>query len=526
MTGGVEASGSIRRRLTVELVGSAAVLAAVVFLLMQNFARQVAEESQDNILTASVTSILESVAVQNGEITADIPYAALSMLGTVSDDRVFYRIAAAGEVLTGYADLPQAEPGFLTADYKGESVRIVTASRRLSVEGRPVPVRVTVAQTRNGQAATLARISRNALLVGLGFFVVAVGIALIAARSSMRPLDQLTGAVSRRGPKDLRPVTSPVPAEMVPLVRSLNSFIGRLRTSLSRSEDFIAEAAHRVRTPLATVRAQAEVALRRVERPENRASLKEMIRAIDESSRAAGQLLDHAMVTFRTDHLERAELDLRELASDTVERLRPLAELKDIRLTLAEGPRMPIAGDRILIQNAVRNILDNAIKYSPEDSRVTITVAEAPPGPAPAPQANIATERLAAVPPTPEGSHSGALRPSESFPETPPATGRISTTAPASPTSEPMAAFPRHSAAPGDGGHAILTVTDEGTGFPDAPADTLTERFVRGANVASTIGSGLGLTIAKEVVEAHGGTLIFRNRSESPGACVSLSFPT
>ncbi|MEL6599112.1 MAG: sensor histidine kinase N-terminal domain-containing protein [Pseudomonadota bacterium] len=456
MTQAVEASGSIRRRLTVELVGSAAVLAAVLFLLVQNFARQVAEESQDNILTASVSAILESVSARDGDITADIPYAALSMLGTVSDDRVFYRIGADDRVLTGYDDLPVPDPGgrgFLTADYKGESVRIVSASRTLSVQGRPVSVTVTVAQTRNGQAQTLARISRNALLLGIGFFVVAVAIALLTTRSSMRPLEDLTGAVSRRGPQDLRPVTSPVPAEMVPLVRSLNSFIGRLRTSLSRSEDFIAEAAHRVRTPLATVRAQAEVALRRVERPENRASLKEMIRAIDESSRAAGQLLDHAMVTFRTDHLERTHLDLRALAGEMVERLRPLAELKDIRLTLAEGPSAPIEGDPILIQNAVRNILDNAIKYSPEDSRVRLVVRQEP-------------------------------------------------------------------------GGSTLKVTDEGGGFPEGPGDPLTERFVRGPNVASTIGSGLGLTIAKEVVEAHGGRLTFCNNAEGPGACVSLSFPS
>lgn len=70
-----------------------------------------------------------------------------------------------------------------------------------------------------------------------------------------------------------------------------------------RSEDFIAEAAHRVRTPLAVVRTKAEVAARRSTDPGTRQALKDMIRAIDDSSRTAGQLLDHAMVTFRLDHL-------------------------------------------------------------------------------------------------------------------------------------------------------------------------------------------------------------------------------
>ena len=77
--------------------------------------------------------------------------------------------------------------------------------------------------------------------------------------------------------------------------------MGRLDHSLSQSEDFIAEAAHRIRTPLATVRSYAEATLQRVDTIENRQAMRSMIRAIDESSRAASQLLDHAMITFRAD---------------------------------------------------------------------------------------------------------------------------------------------------------------------------------------------------------------------------------
>ena len=141
---------------------------------------------------------------------------------------------------------------------------------------------------------------------------------------------------------------------------------------MTRSEDFIAEAAHRVRTPLATVRAQAEITLRRVDKDENRAALKEMIRAIDDSSRAAGQLLDHAMVTFRTDHLERSKIDLGALVGETVDRLQAVAALKDIVFTYAEIDPTQIFGDAILIQNAVQNLLDNAIKYSPMESDISV----------------------------------------------------------------------------------------------------------------------------------------------------------
>lgn len=459
MSDAIRTSGSIRRRLTLQLVGSAAFLASLLFFVVLTFTKQVAQESHDSILLASATSILDSVAVQGGEVTVDIPYAALSMLGNVSDDRVFYRVASGGTVLTGYGDLPQsAAPlrsggsAFETAGYKGSSIRMVTTLRRLSLAGAPADIAVSVAQTREGQEDRLARLTRSALLLGVGFFLVAALLAVWTAQSSIRPLRELTEAVSMRGPKDLRPVRRAVPTEMVPLVQSLNQFIARLRISLSRSEDFIAEAAHRVRTPLATVRTQAENTLRRVERDENRAALREMIRAIDESSRAAGQLLDHAMVTFRTDSLERNSIGLHGLVEELTDRLRPIAEMKDIALTTEDGPDVQITGDAILIQNAVRNILDNTIKYSPSDSAVQVRVS------------------------------------------------RLENT-------------------------ALVQVLDEAGGFAGMDTKALTQRFARGRNAEGTVGSGLGLTIAREVAEAHGGTLTIETINGGTGACVSLCFP-
>ncbi len=460
MSGKLHVSGSIRRRLVLILLVGAALLSAVFFLLVHGFARQVAQQSQDNILTASVTSILDSAVVQAGAISVDIPYAVLSMLGNVSDDRVFYRITAGGELLTGYGDMPgvsplpgEGEAVFVTVPYKGEEVRMASALRNLSLEGRTVPVVASVAQTLTGRARTLARIGRVSAGLGIGFFLASVLLALLAARGSVRPLDRLADAVSRRGPKDLRPVAAPVPAEMAPLVRSLNSFIARLKASLARSEDFIAEAAHRVRTPLATVRTQAEMALHRAESPENRRALREMIRALDESSRAAGQLLDHAMVSFRTDHLERSAVDLAALARDTADRLRPVAELKDIALELDLQARPRVAGDAILLQSALQNILDNAVKYSGPEAVVRLEVGCA-------------------------------------------------------------------------GGQAVLRVLDEGPGFPPGDCARLTGRFERGENAAQTVGSGLGLTIAREVAEAHGGSIHLDDRKEGRGgACVTLFLP-
>ncbi len=452
------AHGSIRRRLLLSLLASAAVLAVVVYFVVQSVARQVAQESQDNVLAASALSILDSARFSGGQINFDLPYSALSMLDSISDERVFYAIRLEDEFLSGYPNLPEAEgtlsggPDFRSATFLGEEVRIASVRRRVSTDIGQSYIQVSVAQTLSGQKQDLARISRTSLGIGAGFFLVSVLLAAIIARSTIRPLDRLTASVSRRGPKDLRPVAAPVPSEMVPLVASLNSFMRRLQHSLTRSEDFIAEAAHRVRTPLAIVRTKAEIVQRKAEDPETRAALKEMIRAIDDSSRTAGQLLDHAMVTFRLDHLAREEINLLRLMQDVVERLQPLSELKDIDMNVIGTEDAVLQGDPILLQNALQNLLDNAVKYAPAGAKITV------------------------------GLHNRE-------------------------------------------GSTELSIKDTGPGFPGAELDKLTERFARGANAESVVGSGLGLTIVKDVVEAHGGRMQIEN-SEGGGACVSLLFPS
>ena len=376
-------SGSLRNRLVLSLIGGAAVLAVLLFLVVRNYATQVAQQGQDNILRASVTSILDAAAIREGEVEVDIPYAAFSMLGTALDDRIFHAIYQDARFLSGYPDLPVApgsgrESTFATVSHQGEVVRVVTASRVLIADGKRTTVRVALAQTQDALAGQLEQISKNAALLGAGFFALAILLSVWATSATIGQLKRLTDAVTRRGPQDLSPFQKPVPSEMLPLVTSLNSLMGRLDQSLRQSEDFIAEAAHRVRTPLATVRSYAEATLQRMDKEENRQNMRSMMRAIDESSRAAVQLLDHAMITFRSDHLERQDINLAELVDELVLRLTPIAEMKDLTLHFHSDGPVPCSGDPILIQNAVRNLLDNALKYAPREGTVTVAVSATP----------------------------------------------------------------------------------------------------------------------------------------------------
>lgn len=375
----VNVSGSLRRTLILSLVSGAFVLAAVLFMILRLYAAQVAQTAQDRILSASVTGILDAASVRDGEVAIVLPYAAFSILSTPADDRIFYALYQDGTFLTGYDALPapatSAGLDHETIRYDGAPLRIASGARRLVGPSGQSVIEVVVGQTQESLAGTLRDISRHAALIGIGFFITLTIFAVWITSATITPLTRLTGSVTRRGPGDLRPVSAPVPSEMEPLVGSLNSFMARLEASLNQSEEFIAEAAHRVRTPLATVRTYAETMLQRVERRENRDALRSMVRALDETSRAAGQLLDHAMITFRADHLARDPVDISMIAAELVRSMSPVAEMRDVDLVLDAPEPVIVNGDPILLQNALRNLIDNALKFAPVDTVVAVTVS-------------------------------------------------------------------------------------------------------------------------------------------------------
>ncbi|WP_224815926.1 sensor histidine kinase [Hasllibacter sp. MH4015] len=377
----VQTGWPIARKLTLFLAAIVALLAFISWGMVTSFAREAAGRTQDNILAASATSIAETLRSEAGAIRLELPYSAFSMLGAISEDRVFYRVTAAGEVLTGYDDLvveggaeAPGQVSFATLPYRGTSVRAAQVTRVILADGEAVPVTVTVAQTRAGVQGIAAGLSRQAAILSVGIFILAVGLSAYAVRASLRPLNTMAQHVATRGPSDLRPLRRQGPPELMPLVRALNRLMDRLGAAQRRSEDFIAEAAHRVRTPLAIVRTQAEIALRSTTDEDQKRTLRRVIRAVDDSSRSAGQLLDHAMVSFRADDLARERVDLPALASAVADALRPTAEMKDIDIAL-DASAAAVEGDAILIQNALRNVLDNAIKYSPAETIVHVAVS-------------------------------------------------------------------------------------------------------------------------------------------------------
>ncbi len=375
--------GSLRRRLLIQLLALFLALSAVLYVSARFIAERAADASQDSILSASAASIAQQAQFLGGGATVDIPYAAFDMLGVSGHDRVFYRISlGSGEFLSGYEDLPAPETTptgdvaeFETVEYLGVDVRVATRSRALFGDTGRLTVVVSVAQTRESRAAIVSEAATAAAALGFGFLIVAGGLSVLAVQRALSPLQAIETALAARGPQELRAFRTPAPREVAPLVESLNGFLRRLRAAFATAESFIAEAAHRVRTPLAGVRAQAEYALASSTVPEDRRRLREMIRAVDEAARATGQILDHAMVAYRADRLELKPADLGLLVKAVCDDARHAASIRDIDLEF-EAPTapVPIACDEILITEALRNLVDNAFKYSPADSRVSVSI--------------------------------------------------------------------------------------------------------------------------------------------------------
>lgn len=452
-------NGSLRAKLVVQLLGVAAVLAVALYFTVRSTADRAAEAAQDAILGAATTSIAEQLRATDDAIEVDLAYATFSMLGAMGQDRLFYRIDIAGETVTGYGDLPRPEvmpaslaPAFYTSPYLDTELRIAAVARSIVVGKGPVPVLVLIGQTRQGQAAIADSLANRAALIGVGFFVLAVPLSLLSAGSVFNPINRLAEAVGRRGPRDLRPVRHPTPRELAPLVAALNGFVARLRGALSQTETFIAEAAHHIRTPLSTVRTEAEIALRQSDDEATRVRLRSMIRGVEASARSASQLLDHAMVLYRSDQLESVEVDLSAVVRNVARAFEPTAELREVSLVVVGGDLpMLTRGDPLLIESALRNLVDNAIKYSGPETVVRIALSR-------------------------------------------------------------------------EHGMVRVTVADQGRGLSGAGLAELAQRFTRGGNVGEVVGSGLGLTIVTEVVQALGGQFDLQEL-ETGGTCASLSLP-
>ena len=414
---------SVRRRLLTVLGALFAVGLGAIYLLVRGYAHQTADTTYDQLLRASVLSMADSLQLVQGEWQMDMPYAALALLEQAPRDRVFYRVASArGALISGYGDLPApavrgntdaSTPQLYAAVYQNEPVRVAWMERKVAGPHETETAIIQVAQTREARNALAERILWQGTLALIGFTAAALALAYWGLQRSLSPIQRVERELAGRTASDLHPIAAPVPEELDMLVQSLDGFMARLSENLDTLRLFIAEAAHQLRTPLAALHAQMEVALDEDDPAEQRRSLAAVLRNAEKLSRLVNQLLSDASVIHRSNVRQFQPVDVAELLSQAVYDTVPQADPQpDVRLHLpsASGGESPrVLGDNLMLREAFKNLIDNALRHGandeghidvrldPQDGGWRITVSDQGPGIAPA-LANTAFERFARGP--------------------------------------------------------------------------------------------------------------------------------
>ncbi|WP_062229106.1 sensor histidine kinase [Aureimonas frigidaquae] len=373
---------SIRRRilwLAIALLVGAG-LALIVFV--QDYARRASDTAYDRLLSASAFTIAGAVQAEAGDVTVELPLASFAMFA--DDDRVFYAITGPdGGFVTGYRELgaglpvaSDAGPHYADVEFKGETVRIATVGRLVSTASGTGWVTIRVAETK-GERAVLAReILSNALLPIVAMTLLAIGLVWFAIGRAFRPLTLLERNLNRRSPDDLSPVEEAVPTEVRRLVGALNDFIGRLALATERLGALVAEAAHEVRTPLASLRAQAEVALAENDPAALRRRVERIHQGAVQASHLVSQLLMDATVAHRLEARRVDPVLVGDLVNEVVGRLSPdLSERLDVDLPSA-ARSLAIDADRVVLREMLRNLIDNALTYAPGPVLVEVVAVE------------------------------------------------------------------------------------------------------------------------------------------------------
>ncbi len=253
-------------------------------------------------------------------------------------------------------------------------VRIVTVP---VVMGRAVPYLVQVGASVEGVDTALTRAANLLLILTPSVFLIALlGGGTLVGRA-LKPVDDMTQAAltieSRR--LDVRIVPPRTDNEISRLASALNEMIARLDTSFRQIERFSADASHELKTPLTTIRGEAEVALMGTKTPEE---YKQTLQSIIEETERLSAIVTNLLLLARADanqvKLRQEEVALDEIAMSAYEGVEPLARRKHITLNIAEMDETPLRGDSLWLQQLAANLLQNAVNYTPEGGSVTLSV--------------------------------------------------------------------------------------------------------------------------------------------------------
>jgi two-component system sensor histidine kinase QseC len=381
------AQRSIRRQLLLVLLGSVAATWIATAVVSYVDARH----ELDELLDAHLAQSASLLVAQSGREPDEIDVEHTPQLHRYGR-RVAFQFWERGTVLGLHSvNAPNTR---LSPQLDGFSDAVIDDERWRVFSGWDAGHRylIQVGERREARDEIVAKIAKN-LLWPLAVALPALGLLIwLGIARATRPLQRLNREVGQRAPDNLAALDlGEAPAEVAPLVASLNRLFGRVAASIENERRFTADAAHELRTPLAALRAQAQVARGALDDAQRCHALDNVIAGCDRASHLIEQLLTLARLEPESFAAQREACELHEITRLAIAEAVPAALAKSIEIDLASGPPVGVPGDARLLAILLRNLLDNAVRYSPPDTavhvrvesgdnRASITVADEGPG--------------------------------------------------------------------------------------------------------------------------------------------------
>jgi two-component system sensor histidine kinase TctE len=380
---------SLRKRLLVRLWIPLAGVLLLGALLSFGLAFHFGNVVHDRWLLDSAMTLATQLRDNMGRLSLDLPPSAVEMFEWDAMDRIYEEVTSPSDrVLFGNATFPAPpdnlspnEPRYYDATIGGNPVRVV-AIAVLSPADTTKTVTIQVAETKKKREALVWEIILVLVPLQVGILVVAGAFIWFAVTSSLSSLDEIAARLGGYEPDGLLPLrdVESAPSEVKPLILAINGLIQRLSEARGAQQRFIANAAHQLRTPLATLQVQTERALRETNPERHGEALMHVLRAVTRMRHLTQQLL----TLTRSDPsaasmLKMAEIDLAELARDELERWVDAAVQRKIDLGY-DGPESGAAvrGEQQLLRELIGNLVDNAIRYGRAGGQVTLGVHVSP----------------------------------------------------------------------------------------------------------------------------------------------------
>lgn len=379
----------LRTKLLVWLLLPLSVLLVADTAISYWMALRFSQRAYDRSLTEIAREVSLHLRAGNAGLEFDMPQAAREVLFSDPSDRLYYEIATAtGQIVAGDSLAPAPTAAGVTQREvlydgvaQGAPIRIVQLKVPQDVaSARPAAV-VRVAETKVKREELAREILLSVVLPQVVLIVLAGILVWFGVVHGLAPLDRLRRAVESRLPRERGPVlVSEVPGEVRPLIHAINGLLERLDGMLTLQSRFVADAAHQLKTPVAALQAQLELALREADSQRMRQSVEKLYSGLERLSRLVSQLLSLARnEPDAVPGVTLTALDLNALAFEAATTWVPEALNKGIDLGFdGTANAVVVRGDAGRLRELFDNLLDNAVRYTHAGGRVTVRVVAHP----------------------------------------------------------------------------------------------------------------------------------------------------